>query len=64
MNKNKKNYNKLKKYWKLLLKDTSKIDFIKYKYHRCFKDRIREVDIINYLLHLDPELKASYGVHK
>lgn len=63
MNKDKKNYNKLKRYWRLLLKDTSKIDFIKYRYHHCFRNRMREVDIINYLLDLDPELKASYELY-
>jgi len=64
MNRDKKNYNKLKKYWKLLLKDQSKIDHVKYKYHRCFKKYMREIDIIRYLLNLDTELKASYDLYQ
>ncbi len=64
MNKDKKNYNKLKRYWKLLLKDNTAVDCIKYKYRRCFKNMMREVDIINYLLDLDPELKASYKLYQ
>lgn len=63
MNRDKKNYNKWKKYWKLLLKDQSKIDFVTYKYHRCFKKYMREIDIINYLLALDTELKSAYDLY-
>lgn len=60
MNKDKQNYNKLKKYWKLILKDTSKIDSSTFRYHRSFRKQMSEAEIINYLLDLDPELKASY----
>src|SRR5699024_4560532 len=56
-------YNKLKKYWKLLLKDSSKIGRVKFHYHRSFKKQMREVDIIDYLLDLDPELEASYKLY-
>lgn len=63
MNQDKKNYNKLKKYWKLLLKDRSKINRVKYNYHRPFKKLMREIDIIHYLLDLDGELKASYELY-
>lgn len=63
MKKDKKNYTKLKKYWKLLLKDQEKIDYTVYRYHRCFKKQMREIDVIHYLLDLDPELKASYELY-
>lgn len=63
MNKDKKNYNKFKKYWKLLLKDTSSINYTTYNYHRSFKKPMREIDIINYLIDLDPELKATYELY-
>lgn len=63
MNKDKKNYNKFKKYWKLLLKDNLSINCTKYVYHRCFKKPMREIDIINYLLDLDPGLKATYKLY-
>src|SRR5699024_4690404 len=42
MNKDKKNYNKLKKYCKLLLKDSSKIGRVKFHYHQSFKKQMRE----------------------
>ncbi|WP_423240803.1 transposase [Garciella nitratireducens] len=63
MNQNKKNYNKLKKYWKLLLKDRSKVNSTRYNYHRSFKNLMREIDIIDYLLNLDPTLRASYELY-
>ncbi|NMA69462.1 MAG: ISL3 family transposase [Desulfitobacterium sp.] len=63
MNRDKKNYNKLKKYWKLLLKDNTRVDHINYRYHRSFRNQMREIDIINYLLDLDPKLKASYKLY-
>lgn len=63
MNQDKKNYNKLKRYWKLLLKDQANIDYKNYSYHRCFRKQMREVDVIRYLLDLDPELKASYELY-
>jgi len=64
MNRDKKNYNKFKRYWKLLLKDFTTVDHINYQYHRCFKNLMREIDIINYLLGLDPELRASYELYQ
>ncbi len=63
MNRDKKNYNKLKRYWKLLLKDISKVDYVKYRYHPSFRKQIREIDIIDYLLDLDPVLEASYRLY-
>ena len=64
MNRDKKNYNKLKKYWRLILKDESKVDYIHFRYHRSFKKQMREKDIIHYLIDLDPELKASYELYQ
>lgn len=63
MNRDKQNYNKLKRYWKLLLKDISKVDYDTYRYNRSFRRPMSEIDIINYLIDLDPELKASYQLY-
>ncbi len=63
MNQDKKHYNKYKNYWRLLLKDISKINYEDYHYRRCFKNQMREIDIINYLLDLDAELKATYQLY-
>ncbi|MEK6455906.1 transposase [Caldifermentibacillus hisashii] len=64
MNRDKKNYNKLKTYWKLLLKDQTKLDYKNYTYHRCFKKHMCEVEILHYLIDLDSELKASYELYQ
>ena len=64
MKRDKKNYNKLKKYWKLLLKDQTKLDYKNYTYHRCFKKLMCEVDILHYIMNLDSELKESYELYQ
>lgn len=64
MNQDKKNYNKLKKYWKLILKDKIAVDYTNYSYSRSFKRQMRQIDILNYLLDLDPELKSSYELYQ
>ena len=64
MNQDKQIYNKLEKYWKLLLKDSSSVDYTQYSYHRSFKKQMRQVDILNYLLDLNSELKATYKLYQ
>ncbi|WP_415874663.1 transposase [Clostridium sp.] len=39
------------------------MNYTTYKYHRSFKKTMREIDIINYLIDLDPELKATYELY-
>lgn len=63
MKQDKQNYNKLKKYWKLFLKDRTKIDYKHYTYHPCFRKPMCESDILHYLLDLNSELKASYELY-
>ncbi len=36
---NQKKYRRLKRYWKLLLKDSNKLEQLKWQYHRLFKKR-------------------------
>lgn len=64
MNEDKDHYNKFKRYWKLLLKDSSKINYSFSKYNYIFKKPMREIDIINYLLELSRELQASYQLYQ
>ncbi|MBN1175981.1 ISL3 family transposase, partial [Candidatus Woesearchaeota archaeon] len=42
MNNDQKNYNKLKRYWRLLLKNSSEINHQDYFYRRCFKRRMTD----------------------
>lgn len=57
-------YNKLKKYWRLLLKCSSDLNFEDYYYRPSFKSRLREVDIIDKLLSFDEELRANYNLYQ
>lgn len=62
--KNNKNYNKLKKYWKLILKDKRKIDKVNKKYQKCFKKEMTEEEIITYLLNTNKELEETYKTYQ
>jgi transposase len=57
------NYNKLKKYWKLILKDENELtDQKKYSYH--FKKDVSQRDIVTYLINTDQHLKANYECYQ
>jgi len=64
MNKDKDNYNKYKRYWKLLLKNRNDLDTINYKKVFCFKQMMCEEDIVNYLLDLNTELRDTYELYQ
>lgn len=59
-----KDYRKLKNYWRLLLKCSTELDFQTYRYQRLFKKPLPETEIIDYLLTLDPTLKATYTTYQ
>ena len=60
----KKKYRKLKHYWKLLLKDSTKLDYQKYEYHRLFKGYKSETEVIDYLISLDSTLQDTYQFYQ
>lgn len=64
MNQNKEFYNKFKHYWRLLLKAQEEINSTNYFYSKCFKRHISQQEIIDFLLALDPELKATYDFYQ
>ena len=64
MKKDKSNYNKFKRYWKLLLKSRDELDFSKWKKFRCFDNLMTEVDVVNYLINSDKELKDTYQAYQ
>lgn len=57
-------YNKLKRYWKLLLKDSSKLSTYREHYHHSFKKYISETEIIDYLLSIDEDLYRAYDIYQ
>lgn len=64
MNTNKTNYNKLKKYWKLILKWDYELDTQHLKYQLSFRKPMTQKDIVNYLVSLDDELSATYKLYQ
>ncbi len=64
MNANKDYYNKLKRYWRLLLKQRDKLDSVHYDKRVCFKRFMSELDIVEYLLESDDTLKNTYFLYQ
>lgn len=59
MNKDKINYRKMKRYWRLLLKSRLDLNGSKWKKYLCFKNLMTEIDIVDYILNLNDELKET-----
>lgn len=59
-----KKYRKLKRYWKLGLKRESDLNSVHYSYHRLFKGMKSQTGIIDYLLNLGNEYKATYQFYQ
>lgn len=64
MKKDKKNYNKLKRYWKLILKRREDLEVVNFKSYTCFTKWMREIDIVDYLLSLDTEFENTYNLYQ
>lgn len=60
MKSNKAAYNKMKRYWKLILKDRNELDYSKWKRYTCFPNLMTEIDVVNYILDQSVELKTTY----
>ena len=64
MKSDKANYNKLKRYWKLLLKDKNDLDFEHWHRFTCFTSLMTESDVLHYIINLDEKLKLSYNLYQ
>jgi len=64
MKRNKTKYNKMKRYWRLLLKSRMDLDGYNFKRYTCFKTYITEVDVVYYILKDDEELYNTYQVYQ
>lgn len=53
-------YNRMKRYWKLILKDRNELDFSKWRRYTCFPNLMTEIDVVNYILDQSVELKSTY----
>lgn len=58
------NYKKLKKYWKLILKDENDLDDKNKKYSSCFKKEVSQKYIVDFIINTNPELKATYNYYQ
>lgn len=57
------NYNKLKTFWKLIVKNENDLSDIK-KYDNHFKKEVSQKDIVNYLINTDSTLKSTYECYQ
>lgn len=65
MNSDKANYKKLKRYWRLFLKNRNNIDYSNWKRFTCFSHLLTESDVLNYMLNnTNPILKETYMVYQ
>ena len=55
-------YRKLKKQWRLVLKNSSDLNFQDYYTHRLYSGMISEYIMANYLIELSPELRDTYEI--
>lgn len=53
-------YRKLKKQWKLLLKNEWELNVIDYRTHRLYEGLVTEKMMVDYLLHINPRLRQVY----
>lgn len=62
-NKSNPNYNKLKYYWKLIVKNENDLTDNKH-YSKCFRKEISQKEIVQYLINTDKTLKATYECYQ
>lgn len=58
------NYNKLKKYWKLILKNEDDLDKVNKVYSKNFNKEISQYDIVQYLINTDTTLNYVYNLYQ
>ena len=63
-NKSNPNHNKLKRYWKLILKNEDDLERTKKKYSKNFGKKITQYDIVQYLINTDSNLKYTYNLYQ
>lgn len=64
MNKDKNNHRKLKRYWRLILKDRNELDYSKWKKYTCFDSLMTQSDVVDYLINTNEELKQTYLIYQ
>lgn len=63
--KDQKEYRKLKKYWKTILKKNLKLNYTTFKQFPLFQQKyLTETDVLDYLLSIDESLRQSYNIYQ
>ena len=57
------NYKKLKKYWKLILKNEDDLSDQK-RYSKCFRKEISQTQIVTYLINTDKQFYETYQIYQ
>lgn len=55
-------YRKLKKQWKLILKNESDLDYNKHFTHRLYEGLVTEYTMLEFLLNISPRLRKAYDI--
>ena len=58
------NYNKLKKYWKLILKNEDDLNKVNKHYSKNFNKEISQYDIVQFLINTDDVFKYTYNLYQ
>ena len=64
MKKDKINYKKMKRYWRLILKDETELNCSKWEKFVYFKDLLTQKDLVNYIVSQNDELKNTYIIYQ
>lgn len=64
MKQDKENYRKMKRYWKLLFKPRLELNCSYWKKYTCFKNLMTEVDVVDYIISKNIELKNTYELYQ
>ena len=64
MNSNKKYYNKLKRYWKLILKSENELNIDRYNRYTCFNELITQATVVERITNVTEEMKETYNIYQ
>ena len=64
MKNDKKNYTKLKRYWRLLLKSQDELNNSKWKKWWCFDELMTQSGVVDYLINTNEQLKETYEIYQ
>lgn len=64
MKRNENHQKKFKRYWKLILMDSSRLNSADYRFFFCFKGLKSQTSVVDFIVDLDPELRVTYDYYQ